>query len=104
MISVPNILDAAYRQVLKDFGDNHKTGVLTPVFTDMMGSTRLKQELGDTGGVALIKRQQVIVREILAGFAEAQEINTAGDSFFLAFIRPSDAVRFSLALQARLWR
>ena len=42
------------------------------------------------------------VREILRQFPDGQEISTAGDSFFLVFIKPSDAVRFALLLQARL--
>ena len=43
-----------------------------------------------------------LVREILRQFPDGQEISTAGDSFFLVFVKPSDAVRFALLLQSRL--
>ena len=74
----------------------------TMVFTDMVGSTRLKQELGDTEALRLMHQHHQLVRDLLAAFPDAMEISTAGDSFFLAFDAPSNAVRFSLQLQAKL--
>ena len=90
------------RQRVADFREHHDTSVLTLVFTDMVGSTGLKAELGDVAGTALVDTQQEVVRKVLAGFPEGLEISTAGDSFFIVFKRPSDAVRFSLFLQARV--
>ena len=90
------------RKRVEEFRARHKTGVLTLLFTDMVDSTKLKQDLGDAAGTALIEQQQETVREILAQFAESEEIKTAGDSFFITFIRPSDAVRFALLLQCEL--
>jgi len=72
------------------------------LFTDLVGSTILKQELGDHEAVALIQRHHALVRGILARFREGEEIGTAGDSFFIVFAKPSDAVRFSLMLQSGL--
>ena len=74
----------------------------TILFTDIVGSTDLKRQLGDRDAVALIKSHHALIREILAGFPEGEEIETAGDSFLLLFTKPSDAVRFSLLVQARL--
>lgn len=68
----------------------------------MVGSTRLKQQLGDVAAVALMQRHHEIVRRILKAFPEGLEISTSGDSFFLVFAKPSDAVRFALLLQAQL--
>ena len=76
----------------------------TMVFTDMVGSTQLKQDLGDTPGMQLVYQHHQLVRELLRTFPGAREISNAGDSFFLAFDAPSDAVCFSLRLQARLRR
>ena len=42
------------------------------------------------------------MRQLLAAFHGAEEIETAGDSFLLSFPKPSDAVRFALVLQGRL--
>ena len=73
-----------------------RTGLFTLLFTDVAGSTQLKAELGDQAGVALLREHHALVRELLAGFAEAEEISTAGDSFLLVFRKPSDALRFAL--------
>src|SRR5438105_3449595 len=79
-----------------------RTGLVTLLFTDMVGSTALKQQLGDQGGAALFRKHHQLVRELLGRFATGQEIETAGDSFLLVFSTPSDAVRFALLLQAKL--
>jgi WD40 repeat protein/class 3 adenylate cyclase len=76
--------------------------VVTLLFTDIVSSTALKQRLGDQAGAALIQQQRALVRQLLATFPGAEEIETAGDSFLLSFPKPSDAVRFALVLQGRL--
>jgi class 3 adenylate cyclase len=83
---------------------SHRTELATLVFTDLVGSTALKQQWGDKAGAALIQQHHALVREVRQEFADSQEIETAGDSFLLLFTRPSDAVRFALRLQARLRR
>ncbi len=80
----------------------HVTGVFTLLFTDVVGSTALKQQLGDRAGVEVMQQHHQIVRQTLGGFAGAEEISTAGDSFLILFPKPSDAVRFALRLQSRL--
>ena len=79
-----------------------RTGLVTLLFTDIVSSTALKQQLGDKAGAALMQQQRVLVRQLLAACPGAEEIETAGDSFLLSFPKPSDAVRFALILQARL--
>src|ERR1043166_4971138 len=91
-----------HRARVEEFQRKHRTGLLTLVFTDTVGSTKLKHVLGDSAAVALIQQHHATVREILGQFKEAEEISTAGDSFFLVFVKPSDAGRFALKLQARL--
>jgi len=98
------VLTEEHRKRIEEFRARHKTGVLTLVFTDMVGSTELKRLLGDAHGTAMIEQQQNVVRETLKPFEEAEEISTAGDSFFITFIRPSDAVRFALLVHAKLRR
>jgi class 3 adenylate cyclase len=83
-------------------GRKLRTGLVTLLFTDIVGSAELKRALGDQAGVALIQRHHALVRELLGRFAEAAEIATAGDSFLLEFTKPSEAVRFALLLQGRL--
>src|SRR5512140_1693602 len=85
-----------------DLAPNARSGVATVLFTDIVGSTALKQQLGDKAGLRLIQRHHQLLRQLLGGFPGAREINTAGDSFFLAFPMPSTAVSFALRLQTRL--
>lgn len=72
------------------------------LFTDIVGSTQLKHELGDREAVARIKRHHALIRQILSGFKEGEEIETAGDSFLIVFSKPSDAVKFALMVQSRV--
>jgi class 3 adenylate cyclase/TolB-like protein len=71
-------------------------------YTDIVASTDLKQTLGDLAAQALIKAHHERVRHILGEFADAQEIETAGDSFLLVFADPADALAFALRLHASL--
>lgn len=97
-------LQSAYsqRRQVEQFLETHRLGLLTLLFTDMVGSTRLKQTLGDAIGASLIERHHTLVRQTLSGFRESEEISTSGDSFFIIFSKPSDAVRFALELQRNL--
>ena len=90
------------REALERFQQKHHLGQVTVVFTDIVASTDLKQTLGDLAAQALLKAHDERVRQILGEFADAQEIETAGDSFLLVFANPADAVAFALRLQASL--
>jgi WD40 repeat protein/class 3 adenylate cyclase len=79
-----------------------RTGLVTLLFTDLVGSTALKQQVGDRRGTALLQQYREVVRATLQRFAGGEESNTAGDSFLILFPSPSDAVKFALVLQARL--
>ncbi|MBE7558487.1 protein kinase [bacterium] len=98
----PVPLTDKHRQEIEEFRVRHRTGVLTLVFTDMVESTRAKQDLGDAAGTRMIRLQQDTIRRVLERFRDSQEISTAGDSFFIVFLRPSDAVRFALQVHAAL--
>ena len=91
-----------HRAKVQEFQRSHRVAVLTLVFTDIIGSTKLKQYLGDQEAVSAIQRHHAAIREILSRFSQGEEVETAGDSFFIVFTNPSDAVKFSLLAQARL--
>ncbi|MBM3834847.1 MAG: hypothetical protein FJ403_16545 [Verrucomicrobia bacterium] len=74
------------------------------MFTDVVGATRLKQELGEADAIALLQRHRQTIRDILRRFKEAAEIETAGDSFFIVFAKPSEAIHFALLVQSHLRR
>jgi class 3 adenylate cyclase len=58
--------DASASQVqVEAFGRRHRTGLVTLVFTDMVGSTALKQQLGDRAGTQLIEQDHALVRAMV---------------------------------------
>lgn len=99
-------LTSEQREAVDDFRKRHRTGVLTLLFSDMISSMQIKRELGDAAGIDLIAQHRTVIREVLSSFHadEAEEVSTAGDSFFIVFIKPSDAVRFALRVQSRMRR
>jgi predicted ATPase/class 3 adenylate cyclase len=76
------------------------TGTVTFLFTDIEGSTRLLQELGDRYATAR-DEHAAIVRRVVAE-AGGVEVSTEGDSFFVAFASPLAAVRAAVAAQRGL--
>ena len=76
------------------------TGVVTLLFTDVEGSTRLLHELGDDYGEALHEHR----RRLRTTFAEHEgvEVDTQGDAFFVAFARASNAVAAAADCQRAL--
>src|SRR4030095_868415 len=76
------------------------TGTVTFLFTDIEGSTRLLQELGDRYA-AVRDEHAAIVRRAVAE-AGGVEVSTEGDSFFVAFASPRVAGRAAGAAQRGL--
>ncbi len=91
-----------HRAKVEEFQRKHRVGLLTLLFTDVVDSVKLKQALGDQVAVPAIQQHHAVIREVLGQFGEGEEIETAGDSFFIVFTKPSDAVKFSLLVQARI--
>lgn len=63
----------------------HRLGAV--LFTDVVGSTAIAAEMGNTRWVELVARHHRIVRRQIHQFA-GREIDTAGDGFFVTFERP----------------
>jgi predicted ATPase/class 3 adenylate cyclase len=76
------------------------SGVVTLLFTDIEGSTRLLHELGDGYGDALDDHRRV-VRAACAAH-DGVEVDTQGDAFFMAFARASDAAAAAVDAQRGL--
>jgi class 3 adenylate cyclase len=75
-------------------------GTVTFVFTDIEGSTKLLQELGD-GFAAVSSDHRRLVRDAFNARA-GTEIDTQGDSFFFSFPRARDAVAAAVDAQRAL--
>ena len=76
------------------------TGTVTFLFTDIEGSTRLLDELGDRYADVLAEHNRVI-RSAVAAHG-GLELDTAGDSFFVVFERAGDAVAAAVEAQEAL--
>jgi class 3 adenylate cyclase len=76
--------------------------LLTMLFSDIVGSTKIKQQFGDSKAVSIIEDHHSIVRELLLVTTSGQEVSTSGDSFFIVFETPSEAVIFALKWQDRI--
>lgn len=77
----------------------HGRGVLTLLFTDIVGATERAERLGDEGWCSLLERHHALVRGELDRF-HGREVDTAGDGFFAAFEGPACAVRCAAAIRA----
>jgi class 3 adenylate cyclase len=79
--------------------------VVTVLNTDVVGSPEWTDVLGEVAGAYLARFHREIGEEILKDFASAWILdNRGGDprgGLRIVFMRPSDAVRFALRLQAR---
>src|SRR5258708_10666596 len=81
------------------------TGTVTLLFTDIEGSTRLLQQLGDRYA-SVLDECRCLLR---GGFQEwnGDEVDTKGDAFFVAFARATAAVSAALdaqrALATHIW-
>jgi class 3 adenylate cyclase len=76
-------------------------GTVTFAFTDIEGSTRLLQELGDEGYGRVSGEHRRLVRESF-GARGGTEIDTQGDAFFFSFPRARDAVAAAVDAQRAL--
>ena len=76
------------------------SGTVTFVFTDIEGSTRLLQELGDDYA-DVAREHRRIVRDAFTARGGA-EVDTQGDAFFFSFPRARDAVAAAVDAQHAL--
>jgi predicted ATPase/class 3 adenylate cyclase len=75
-------------------------GTVTFLFTDIEGSTRLLHQLGDCYSQVLADQRCIIRDEI--GAWHGREVDTQGDSFFISFATPLDAVNAAVEIQRRI--
>ncbi|HKY13251.1 MAG TPA: adenylate/guanylate cyclase domain-containing protein, partial [Gaiellaceae bacterium] len=76
------------------------TGTVTFLFTDIEGSTRLLDELGE-GYAEVLAEHHRVVRKAIEEHGGV-EVDTQGDAFFVSFARASDAVAAASSAQEAL--
>src|SRR5205809_2005372 len=77
------------------------SGLVTFVFTDVEGSTRLLQELGAAAYARALAEHRRLVRDAV-GAEGGIEVDTQGDAFFIAFPTARGAVAAATAAQRSL--
>lgn len=76
-------------------------GIVTFLFTDVEGSTRLAKALGDALWADLLEDHRRLLRHALTARA-GQEVDTQGDAFFFVFTSASDALTAAIDAQRAL--
>jgi class 3 adenylate cyclase len=74
------------------------SGVVTFLFTDLVGSTELLQRLGDDAADELRRRHFTVLRHALSTHG-GTEVTSLGDGLMAAFASPLAAVRAAVAIQ-----
>jgi class 3 adenylate cyclase len=75
-------------------------GTVTFLFSDIEGSTRLLEQLGERYGDVHRDHRRILRRELAD--AGGREIDTQGDAFFFSFPRARDAIGGAVAAQRAL--
>ena len=78
-----------------------ETTTVTVLFTDVVGSTRLRQHQGETSAHEIMNEHNEIVRRQIGEHA-GLEVKTAGDSFMVAFDSARKAVECAVSVQRAL--
>lgn len=73
-------------------------GIVTVIFTDMVGSTDLTQARGDMAAQEIVRRHNSIVRSALSEFS-GKEIKHTGDGIMASFASASNAVEAAITIQ-----
>jgi class 3 adenylate cyclase len=77
------------------------TGTVTLLFTDIEGSTRMLQQVGERYA-SLLEVCRSLLRAVFLEF-HGHEVDTQGDAFFVTFARATDAVAAAVAGQRALY-
>ena len=76
-------------------------GVVIVMFTDLVGSTKMTQELGDMGAQQVVRTHNAIVRNALAAY-HGREVKHTGDGIMAVFSNAANAVASTMVMQQEL--
>jgi class 3 adenylate cyclase len=71
-------------------------GLGAVLFTDIVGSTAIAAEMGNSRWSELVSGHHRLIRREIRRFG-GREQDTAGDGFFVTFERPVDTIRCAVA-------
>ncbi len=97
VIAMPAFRRLCPEQLLRP-GDDVEIGQVAILFTDLQGSTRLYDSLGDASAYRLVRDHFAFLSELVARH-HGSIVKTVGDAVMAAFNDPADAVRAVLSIQ-----
>jgi class 3 adenylate cyclase len=77
------------------------SGLITILFTDLVGSTALAQELGDTAADQLRRDHFDQLRRAVSATG-GTEVKTIGDAMMVSYSSATDAIAGAVAMQQRV--
>ncbi|MDX6594007.1 MAG: hypothetical protein QOJ13_3203 [Gaiellales bacterium] len=97
----PLLHPEALRRLLRGLTDERRRpeGTVTLLFTDVQGSTRIVDELGDEGAHAVFETHRWAVRGAASAHG-GHEVSLQGDGFMFAFSSARRAVEAAVAIQS----
>lgn len=99
--------DKAHRAIVAAIKDWNKPNaekaptIVTVMFTDMVGSTDLTQEVGDLAAQEIVRRHNSIVRTALSQFS-GKEVKHTGDGIMASFPSAAGAVEAAQMIQRQV--
>ena len=75
------------------------SGILTVMFTDLVGSTSMTSQMGDHGAQRIVRAHNAIVRSALAQH-HGEEVKHTGDGIMASFANAAQAVRAAIRIQS----
>ena len=78
------------------------SGLITILFTDLVGSTALAQQLGDTAADELRREHFEQLRKAVAATG-GTEVKTIGDAMMVSYSSATDAIAGAVAMQQRVY-
>ncbi len=93
-------------ELLTEVGDGRRGGVTeragrTFVFTDIVKSTALVEAIGDEAWADVVRWHDQTLRALMSRYG-GEEVDHAGDGFFVAFAGPTPALDCAVAIQRAL--
>lgn len=82
-------------------GSAHDNAIRTVMFTDIVGSTSITQQLGDEAAMDFVRLHDRIVRDALTA-CKGREVKHTGDGIMASFVSAAAAVRCAAQIQQAL--
>jgi pimeloyl-ACP methyl ester carboxylesterase len=80
---------------------SYERALLTVLFTDIVGSTRLAAEKGDQQWTELLQKHHDVARNEFRRHG-GTEVKSTGDGFLASFVSPTPAINCATAIRARM--